>query len=330
MKKLIGFLTAAVMTAVMLCSGVTASALTLSRPQVKLKTAYADQVILTVGNLSAYPSNAKFGVYRSGRLIKTTAKTFASGITIEDSGVTYLKPDTVYTYNVVPMMPGSGPITSLSTTIKVKTAAQTSYRAAVGAQVVKLSGSAIKTRTKLTKACEGHGVLVAADGKAVAGKSLSDTKAMYVKFTDGAYKGWYVRTTQAKRIAEPKKSHEQEIAEKRKIVCDYAASMDGGYYVWGGAAYRACDCSGLTMLAYKQVGIDLYHSAYAQSLAGIGVSYNDMQPGDIICMNYGGHVGLYLGNGQVVHALNPNDGIKITPLSYLKYFHIDCVRRLLY
>ena len=48
------------------------------------------------------------------------------------------------------------------------------------------------------------------------------------------------------------------------------------------------------------------------------------------CMNYGGHVGLYLGNGQVVHALNPNDGIKITPLSYLKYFHIDCVRRLLY
>lgn len=100
----------------------------------------------------------------------------------------------------------------------------------------------------------------------------------------------------------------QEIA---KFACKYV-----GYpYVAGGTSLtNGADCSGFVLAVYKNFGYSLPRSSYAQSGAGRGVSYSEAQPGDIIY--YGGHVGIYIGNGQIVHASTERTGIKITSATY--------------
>ena len=109
----------------------------------------------------------------------------------------------------------------------------------------------------------------------------------------------------------------QEIA---KFACKYV-----GYpYVAGGTSLtNGADCSGFVLAVYKNFGYSLPRSSYAQSGAGRGVSYSEAQPGDIIY--YGGHVGIYIGNGQIVHASTERSGIKITSATYR---NIITVRRI--
>ena len=75
------------------------------------------------------------------------------------------------------------------------------------------------------------------------------------------------------------------------------------------AKYGA-DCSGFVQSVYANFGVSLPRTSYEQQNAGTEVSYADAQPGDLIC--YGGHVAIYMGNGQIVHASNSRDGIKIS------------------
>lgn len=109
----------------------------------------------------------------------------------------------------------------------------------------------------------------------------------------------------------------QEIA---KFACKYV-----GYpYVAGGTSLtNGADCSGFVLAVFKNFGYSLPRSSYAQSGAGRGVSYSEAQPGDIIY--YGGHVGIYIGNGQIVHASTERSGIKITSATYR---NIITVRRI--
>lgn len=79
--------------------------------------------------------------------------------------------------------------------------------------------------------------------------------------------------------------------------------MVGGAYVWGGSQFGATDCSGLVMLSFAQVGINLPHYAASQALYGTTVSYNNMKKGDVIF--FGGasissiyHVAIYIGDGK--------------------------------
>ncbi len=100
----------------------------------------------------------------------------------------------------------------------------------------------------------------------------------------------------------------QEIA---KFACKYI----GCPYVAGGTSLtNGADCSGFVMAVYQAFGYSLPRSSYAQSSAGKAVSYSEAQPGDIIY--YGGHVGIYIGNGQIVHASTERTGIKITAATY--------------
>ena len=100
----------------------------------------------------------------------------------------------------------------------------------------------------------------------------------------------------------------------------YAKQFIGNPYVWGGASLtNGADCSGFTMSVYKQYGIAIPHSSVAQSKMGAGVSLSEAKPGDLVFYAKGGtvnHVGIYVGNGQVVHASNPKQGIKISPVGY--------------
>jgi cell wall-associated NlpC family hydrolase len=97
-------------------------------------------------------------------------------------------------------------------------------------------------------------------------------------------------------------------------VVGVALSQLGTPYVWGGAAPGGFDCSGLVMWAYAQVGVSLPHSSYAQYGYGVPVSRDQLQPGDLVFFDGLGHVGIYIGGGQFVHAPHTGDVVKISSL----------------
>lgn len=102
---------------------------------------------------------------------------------------------------------------------------------------------------------------------------------------------------------------------KGQDIANYACKFIGNPYVAGGTSLtNGADCSGFVMSVYQAFGISLPRSSYAQAGVGTGVSYSEAQPGDIIY--YGGHVGIYIGNGQIVHASTERTGIKITAATY--------------
>lgn len=102
---------------------------------------------------------------------------------------------------------------------------------------------------------------------------------------------------------------------KGQDIANYACKFIGNPYVAGGTSLtNGADCSGFVMSVYKNFGISLPRSSYAQSTVGKAVSYSEAKPGDVIY--YGGHVGIYIGNGQIVHASTERTGIKITSATY--------------
>lgn len=102
---------------------------------------------------------------------------------------------------------------------------------------------------------------------------------------------------------------------KGQQIANYACQFIGNPYVAGGTSLtNGADCSGFVMAVYQAFGYSMPRSSYAQSNVGKAVSYSEAQPGDVIY--YGGHVGIYIGNGQIVHASTERTGIKITSATY--------------
>lgn len=101
-------------------------------------------------------------------------------------------------------------------------------------------------------------------------------------------------------------------------VVNYALNFVGNPYVYGGNSLtNGTDCSGFTMLVYANFGVSLPRSAPEQAYAGRSVGLDNIMPGDIVVSGYDGvvcHAALYIGNGQLVHALNSNVGIVVTSL----------------
>lgn len=101
-----------------------------------------------------------------------------------------------------------------------------------------------------------------------------------------------------------------------KAVVDYATQFVGNPYVYGGSSLtNGTDCSGFVMSVYANFGVSLPHSSSAMRSLGTDVGgLQNAQPGDIVC--YSGHVGLYIGNGQIVHASTAKTGIIVSNASY--------------
>ena len=96
----------------------------------------------------------------------------------------------------------------------------------------------------------------------------------------------------------------------------YALAQVGKSYVWGAAGPSGFDCSGLTMMAWRQAGVSLPHSSSAQYGGGTKVSTSALQPGDLVYYYSPiSHVGIYIGNGQIVDAANPSTGVRITSVN---------------
>ena len=100
----------------------------------------------------------------------------------------------------------------------------------------------------------------------------------------------------------------------------YAMAQVGDAYVYGAAGPSAFDCSGLTMMAWAQAGVALPHSSSAQYAGGTKVAAGDLIPGDLV-FYYSpiSHVGMYIGNGMIVHAANPGTGVNTAPLYSMPY-----------
>lgn len=108
-------------------------------------------------------------------------------------------------------------------------------------------------------------------------------------------------------------------------VAAYGCQFIGNPYVFGGTSLtNGTDCSGFTQSVYAHFGIRIPRDSTSQRFFGTGVDYAQAQPGDLIC--YAGHVGLYIGNGQIVHASSERTGIKISNATYRT---ILAVRRIL-
>ena len=110
-----------------------------------------------------------------------------------------------------------------------------------------------------------------------------------------------------------------------QAIVDYACQFIGNPYVWGGTSLtEGADCSGFVQAVFAHFGISLPRTTWDMENVGTPVSYEEAIPGDIIL--YDGHVGIYMGDGQIVNAINSAKGIGILPATYT---NIVTIRRII-
>jgi cell wall-associated NlpC family hydrolase len=100
----------------------------------------------------------------------------------------------------------------------------------------------------------------------------------------------------------------------------------GAPYRWGGASPAGFDCSGLVMWSYGRARIALPHSTYALLGVGRSVTRAAIRPGDLVFSEGGGHVGIYVGHGVVIHA--PHSGARVSRVP-LRYWPLSAIRRVI-
>ena len=108
-------------------------------------------------------------------------------------------------------------------------------------------------------------------------------------------------------------TNEQKSSLRYSLI-NYARQFEGNTYVYGGTSLtNGTDCSGFTMSVYSNFGYMLPRSSVSQIYVGMPVSYNELLPGDLVVYYYG-HVGIYIGNGMMIHAGTQQTGIVVAPI----------------
>lgn len=138
----------------------------------------------------------------------------------------------------------------------------------------------------------------------------------------GYISGDYVEVTEKLPTASTVKELEygEGYTDSRVSLVQFALQFVGNRYVWGGTSLtNGIDCSGFTMQVYARYGVGLPHHAASQPAYGKRISASEAKPGDLFFYGSGSsisHVGIYIGNGQIVHASNARTGIKISSAYY--------------
>lgn len=148
----------------------------------------------------------------------------------------------------------------------------------------------------------------------------------WVKVEVDSYQGYvskdYVTTAVKLKTGNTMKelTYGDGVSDTRVDLVNYALQFVGNRYVWGGTSLtKGVDCSGFTMKIYEKYGVSLPHYSGSQPSYGTKISRSEIRPGDLIFYGSGGkidHVAIYIGNGQIVHAANSRDGIKISNAFY--------------
>ena len=180
--------------------------------------------------------------------------------------------------------------------------------------------------TKANAAIDAYNAYLAACGSAEtvasveAAPAAADTTAANTTVEDTTYTEPAAEETYQEEAVQEEAPAESSGSSTGAAVASYATQFVGNPYVYGGASLTGgADCSGFTMAVYANFGVGLPHNAAAQSGCGTPVSLSDLQPGDLLFYDNGGgigHVALYIGGGSVVHASNPETGIKISAYNY--------------
>lgn len=183
------------------------------------------------------------------------------------------------------------------------------------------------TRSNSTAGSSSNSRSTSNEGSGSRGGSSSSTPAQTTTGGGGTSTGKTGGGTSSKDQGSSQGSTSTGSATGSAIV-SYACNFIGNPYVWGGESLtNGADCSGFIKSVYAHFGYSLPRTSGALRSAGRGVSYAEAQPGDIIC--YDGHVAIYMGGGQIVHASNsapyPQGGIKVS--SNAAYRTILAVRR---
>ena len=174
----------------------------------------------------------------------------------------------------------------------------------------------------------------------VASKFLSDTKTKVTSRSEEVQRQTETTETKTETTKKEETASKEEKEQKAETpapassssgasVIAYAKQFLGNPYVYGGTSLtNGCDCSGFVMGVYKHFGISLPHSSSSQRSVGTAVDKGNLQAGDIVC--FSGHVGIYIGGNNFIHAATPAKGIIISSLSesYYKSKYI-CARRVL-
>lgn len=155
---------------------------------------------------------------------------------------------------------------------------------------------------------------------------VEDTKDGWYKVEVDDQKGYisgdYVEVTEKLPTASTVKELEygEGYTDSRVSLVQFALQFVGNRYVWGGTSLtNGIDCSGFTMQVYARYGVGLPHHAASQSAYGNRIRASEAKPGDLFFYGSGSsisHVGIYIGNGQIVHASNARTGIKISSAYY--------------
>ena len=153
------------------------------------------------------------------------------------------------------------------------------------------------------------------------------------KYTVKASSASSTKTTKTAAVTAKKKTTKKssQATGNAAAVVALAKSEAGKSYVWGATGSNSFDCSGLTQYVYeKAAGINITRTTYTQVNQGKAVSLSNLEPGDLLFWGSASapyHVGIYLGNGQYIHAATPSQGVVIQTLS--SYFYPSTARRIL-
>ena len=120
--------------------------------------------------------------------------------------------------------------------------------------------------------------------------------------------------------SEPQTPEENQSAAQQILSAAY--SFLGIPYVWGGTTTAGFDCSGMVQAAHAAAGISIPRVSWDQGAAGVEVSASEALPGDIVY--YGWHVGIYIGNGQMIHAPEEGDVVKISTVDWAAHTFVRC------
>jgi len=99
-----------------------------------------------------------------------------------------------------------------------------------------------------------------------------------------------------------------------------ARTQIGTPYVWGGAAPGGFDCSGLVQWSFAQAGVSLPRTTWDQINVGVPIGRDQLQPGDVVFFDGGGHDGIYAGNNQVLHAPQPGQVVGYVDMAYMNFY----------
>lgn len=109
-------------------------------------------------------------------------------------------------------------------------------------------------------------------------------------------------------------------SERAQVAVDFAMAQLGDPYQWGGNGPNSWDCSGLTKAAWAQAGVSLPRSSYQQIGVGTRVSRDQLAPGDLVFFYSPiSHVGIYIGDGMMVHATKPGDVVSVDPINQMPF-----------